>query len=363
MRVIFLVNIPSPYRVDFFNELGKSCDLTVLFEREETAQREWKTKECRNFRAVFLKGVKTKGSMGFCPGVGKYLRKEIADVFVIGGYATPTGMLAVQILKNRKIPFYLNADGGLIKTESRRVFKIKQHFIGSADYWLSTGESTTHYLKHYGAREEKIFTYPFTSLHQRDILDMPVDTQQKSLLRAELGMGEKNVILSVGQFIYRKGFDVLIKAQKFLDDDTGIYIVGGNSGQKYAQELQTVNSEKIHFIAFKDPHELEKYYRAANLFVLPTREDIWGLVINEAMANGLPVITTDRCVAGCELVRDGVNGYIIPVEDAHAIAEKSNYILSNNLADKMGACALETIRDFSIEAMAQKHIEIFQRNL
>ena len=61
---------------------------------------------------------------------------------------------------------------------------------------------------------------------------------------------------------------------------------------------------------------------AADAFVLPTREDIWGLVINEAMAYGLPVVTTDRCNAGLELIKNNVNGYVVHVDDKGELAKK-----------------------------------------
>lgn len=75
----------------------------------------------------------------------------------------------------------------------------------------------------------------------------------------------------------------------------------------------------VHFIDFMPKKELADYYRAADIFVLPTREDIWGLVINEAMAYGLPVVTTEKCVAGVEMVCEGHNGYIVPVENTDAL--------------------------------------------
>ena len=63
---------------------------------------------------------------------------------------------------------------------------------------------------------------------------------------------------------------------------------------------------------------------AADVFVMPTREDIWGLVINEAMAYGLPVVSTDKCIAALELVKNGRNGYIIPPNQPKEIAQKVN---------------------------------------
>ena len=93
--------------------------------------------------------------------------------------------------------------------------------------------------------------------------------------------------------------------------------------------------------------------------MLPTREDIWGLVINEAMAYGLPVITTERCVAGLELIENGVNGYVVPVEDAAALAEKINAVLSADL-HQMGEASLEKIRPYTLENMAKTHAEILE---
>ena len=93
---------------------------------------------------------------------------------------------------------------------------------------------------------------------------------------------------------------------------------------------------------------------------MPTREDIWGLVINEALANGLPVITTDKCVAGLELVRNNENGFIIPSENIDALFEKMNIIInSDELINKMSSRSLEVVQEYTIEKMAEKHLEIF----
>jgi glycosyltransferase involved in cell wall biosynthesis len=95
--------------------------------------------------------------------------------------------------------------------------------------------------------------------------------------------------------------------------------------------------------------------------VLPTREDIWGLVVNEAMACGLPIITTDRCIAGLELISDGTNGYIVPVEDKKELAKKINAVLSDeNKRRAMGIRSLDTINAYTIESMMDRHINILK---
>ena len=83
------------------------------------------------------------------------------------------------------------------------------------------------------------------------------------------------------------------------------------------------------------------------------------MVINEALAYGLPTITTDRCVAGLELIEDGVNGYVVPVEDEKALTEKIQAVLASDL-EQMGKAALKKVRPYTLENMAKTHAEIFE---
>ena len=167
------------------------------------------------------------------------------------------------------------------------------------------------------------------------------------------------MILAIGQMIHRKGFDVLLKAAKDLDPETGIYFVGGEAKEEYWKLREELGLKNVHFLGFQKKERLAQYYKAADVFVLPTREDIWGLVINEALAYGLPTITTDRCVAGLELIEDGINGYVVPVEDADALAEKIQAVLASDL-EQMGKAALEKVRPYTLENMARTHAEIFE---
>jgi len=366
-KVLFLTNIPAPYRVCFFNELGKLCDLTVLFERKTSDEREsiWFNNNFTDFKAVFLEGIKINKNTALCFSVTKYLKRELFDLIIVGGYATPTGMLAINYLKLKKIPFALNADGGLInRNESFFKRVIKKYCISSADFWLSTSKITNSYLEHYGANSKAIFIYPFTALLQKDIIKDLIDDKIRKNLRDKLNICEEKVILSVGQFIHRKGFDVLLKACTKIPKEYGVYIVGGEPTQEYLVLKKKLDLNNVHFIGFRFKEELKKYYMASDLFVLPTREDIWGLVINEAMAYGLPVVTTDNCIAGLELVKDYENGFIVPVEDETALANKINKILTDDdLRKKMAKNSLAKIKQYTIENMAKLHMRIFNNFL
>lgn len=364
MKILFLTNIPSPTRVDFFEELAKGCDLTVLYELPSSKERdkEWKSSrgnsaEGKEYREVYLYPVWRKNASAWCPSVVKYLKKGMWDVVIVGGYSTPTGMHAIQCLRRRKIPYAINCDGGFVpQIEHPLKYKIKRFFLSGAVLYLCSGEFSDSYLKHYGANPEKIRHYPFSSLHEEDILQEPVAEEEKNRLRAELGWREKEIILSVGNFIPRKGFDVLLKAASELRDRYGVYIVGGGDIDQYRQFIDSHGLKNIHFLPFMKGTELKKCYMAADVFVLPTREDIWGLVINEAMAAGLPVITTDRCGAGLELLEQE---NIVPVENVKSLCDLIELFMGKQkLRRQVGYRNLEKIREYTIENMAKVHRDI-----
>ena len=360
MKVLFMANIPSPYRVKFFDELGKYCDLTVTFEGKKATDRDagWKARATTSFRSVYLKGIRTSSDQFLCPGIVKILNRRF-DHIIVGGYSTPTSMLAIEYMRLRRIPFWIEADGGIISNDNKLKYGLKRHLISSASAWFSSGKATTEYLVHYGAKQEKTCVYPFTSVSANQILDHLPTKEEKENLRKELGVTEQKMIISVGRFIPVKGFDVLMKAAKNLPSDIGVYIVGGQPDENYLKMQNELNLSHVHFIDFMSPDRLAKYYQAANLFVLMTRGDVWGLVVNEAMANGLPVITTDRCVAGLELVQNGKNGYIVPVDDADALAEAITKFYVGDMQG-MAENALKAIRGYTIEEMAKRHIQILE---
>ena len=361
-HVLFLTNYPSPYRVHFFDELGKYMDVTVLYsDRVEDMKHrnaDWFEEGEHGFRAVRLTPKVRVGRRYLCFDVLPWLKKQY-DAIVVCGYSSPTAVLAMAYLRLYRIPFYMEVDGGLVRQDGKLKHFVKKSLVCMANRWLSTGVHTTGYLVHYGAREEKITHYPFSSLYERDILEVPVSRQEKEVLRRELDIPEKQMILAIGQMIHRKGFDVLLKAAKDLDPETGIYFVGGEAKEEYWKLREELGLKNVHFLGFQKKERLAQYYKAADVFVLPTREDIWGLVINEALAYGLPTITTDRCVAGLELIEDGINGYVVPVEDADALAEKIQAVLASDL-EQMGKAALEKVRPYTLENMARTHAEIFE---
>lgn len=357
-KILFYTNIPSPYRVDFFNELGKYCELTVLFESTHSTERDelWKQYHFDNFEGIIMRGKRTAVDMAFCPEIIGHLRARKYDEIVITIMASLTSILAVNWLRLHHIPYIYEGDGGFVHSENRLKYLVKKNVISHAKYCFSTSSAFDEYCKNYGASSEKTYKYPFTSVWEKDVLEKPLSGSDKQTLRTQYGIPEQHMLISVGQMIHRKGFDILLRAAEVLDKSWGIYLVGGQPSEELRDLVVQLSLKNVHFVDFMPKEKLWKYYQAADLFVLPTRDDPWGLVVNEAMANALPVITTTRCIAGLEMVENGANGFLYEPEDVDqlkgVLTEVSNGSL--NLA-KMADVALQTAKKYTIEEMVKAH--------
>jgi glycosyltransferase involved in cell wall biosynthesis len=367
-KLLYITNIPSPYRVEFWNELGKHYNVTVWFESKNESNREWNIDGMgKNFSYIFLKSF----TIGLDNHVGvevlKRLNKESFDIYILGSYSSVTEMLAIMWFKFRNKKFFLNSDGGFPKVENFIKKGIKRFFISGASYWLCAGTNCYNYLSYYGAKKELISQYPFASVdYQKDEL-LPLDTVEREIFKKKNNF-KSRVILTVGQLIHRKGIDVLIRAFiKRREDmkDVSLVIIGSGDEEKKYKELAgecvgDLNSNII-FRSFMQMKELVNFYKIADLFVLPTRYDIWGLVINEAMNFGLPVIATDMCGAAKDLIKDGENGYTVPVENIDILGDKLVEAFSDSERLKnFGKKSREIISGYTINKMVEAHVKAIE---
>lgn len=314
-----------------------------------------------NFKGVFLKGKSINTDTAICFDVTDYVKDKSFDKIICANFTSPTGMIAIRYMKAHHIKYWLESDGGFAKSGEGIKEKIKKHFISGANGYFSTCDECDAYYIKYGADSRKLIRYPFTSLYESDILPQLIKNEEKTKIKAQLGMSESNIVLAVGQFIPRKGFDVLLKAANNLPKEIGVYFIGGVPTDEYLAYQKENELTNVHFVGYIAKSELALYYKAANIFVLPTREDIWGLVINEAMAFGLPVISTDRCAAARTLVADNRNGYIVPADNEYTLTERMMALLFDfEKQFEFANQSLNVIRNYTIEKMAARHIDVLR---
>jgi glycosyltransferase involved in cell wall biosynthesis len=193
--------------------------------------------------------------------------------------------------------------------------------------------------------EEKIFTAPNTS-----ILPQSKDYKHRADdLRKKLNLDNKKVILYVGRLVTEKGIDYLLEAFAKLEktnNDVALIVVGGPVGDltKYKPEellakCRDMGVENTHFPGWVYGEDKTIYFMLANVVVLPSiffsiGSEVWGLVLNEAMSVGKPIIATYAVGAAYDLIENGVNGYIVPDKDSEALFKSIKAIIDNSSTEK-----------------------------
>ena len=356
----------APYRTNLFNELGKYCDLTVCFEQknEQSRNKNWFAEDSQHFETIPLKHWDKKVSRIKFDILNQFKKKKY-DLAIAYEYSTITAILFMIICRLKKIPYLINMDGNFTNPNPIK-YILKKFLISGASGCLAGGEHAKNYFLYYGALEKNIYLHHFTSLYVSDILGSPLRYQEKRVICEELQLQHfSKVVITVGRFIKSKRIDVLIAAWKPIPDDWVLVIVGeGELEDEYKNQIETLGLKNIKFTGHLEIKKLRQYYLASDLFVLPTELDVWGLVVNEALASGLPVITTDKCIAGLELIVSEFNGFIVSVGDPEQLSKKIKEILLDEEKRSMfSGNALKSISNYTYESVAQSHMAALTKTM
>ena len=356
MKITIFSNIPAPYFVGYLNELGKYATVKAFFERQTASDRDksWDSIGAVNFRYVIFDGIKIGPESALTMKVISAIKDNIDSILIFANPTTPTGIIGINYCKRHQIAYMLQSEGGLPKSGKGLKEIIKRKLIKGASLYLTGMRPKDDYFYAYGAPIERIRQYPFASLAEKDLINAIPTNEQKQILRNELGIQQEKMVLYVGRMLHVKGVDVLIKACQGMDDNIGVYLVGGSETEQYRSLKEQYGITNLHYVSHLGLERLKKYYLAADILVLPTRSDTWGLVINEAMSFGLPIITTENCVAGTQLIENGEGGFIVRSEASDELHERIVYLLNNQDTCKtMGSINFEKIRGHTYENMAK----------
>ena len=358
MKVCSVSNYFSPYKIKLFNEIGKSVELTAVILSGDDGNRnsEWMLPEDVSFKTYVIDKNYSK--------LIKKLAKE-NDILIDSMYSTKYGMLAVSAFKKEKKLVLMDADGGIPKDRGFIVNKAVSFFMNRHNYMISTGYSTDLYYKFYGVIEDKLRHYRFSSLSNEDMESHKEMAKHKKEYRKLLGMDEDSfVIINVGRPIKVKGFDILLDSYMKTGkcDKIDLYIVGGQPQEDILKIVEDNKLSNVHFIGLLSTDELNKYYAASDMMVFTSRGDVWGLVVNEAMSFGLPVVTSDMNGAGIHFNSIDEAVIMCPLEDRDAYAKAILKLYSDkNFYNIQSKKSLDAIQGYTIENGARDIINILNR--
>jgi len=365
IKVTILHNIMAPYKFPLFKFLSKQkkIDLNVLFLSESAINRYWKYK---GRKLGFKYKVLPKIALNF---VGKdfltylinytfpfeFFRNKF-DVLIVHGWLDFAPQIGFLLCKLTGRKYIVWSESSPNEKSWRRTITLPmvKTIVRGANACIAIGTQSKKYFEILGVPPKKIFIAYYT-MDLKHFLTKSRLTQEKKLdYMLELGIPKGKIILYVGQFIERKGINYLLSAFKLVQKKypkTSLLLVGYGPQKNFL--MSRVNKEKINNVFFHghvDVNEMPRMYGMADIFVLPSYEEAWGLVINEAMAAGLPIVTTDKVGAAADLVFNGLNGYVVPAKNSKAIATALKKILSSPaLLNRMSKESKKIIRNFSPE--------------
>jgi glycosyltransferase involved in cell wall biosynthesis len=334
-RVAILVGAPTPYRDPLFERLA-ACgqyDTLVLYCSEKQPNQDWRLGKTR-YPALYLKNYAPPSWHGcfavgaINPGVWRELDVFRPNAVIVYGYNSATTMLATFWTMRRRVPLLMRSDSNVVdeerKTRFRRAFKrlFLRRLARHVCAFLTVGTNNRQYWLRYGAKPQQTFSagYAVDNEYFRREADQYRSTRQQ--IRSENGWRYPYLLLYVGRLSWEKGADVLIEAMRRISPlrpDIGLLVVGDGPERESLKE-QARHLPQVFLLGFKDWKQLPRFYAAADLLVVPSRIDQWGLVVNEAMASGLPVLATRKVGAVQDLILEGQTGFVAPENDAGALA-------------------------------------------
>ena len=382
VRLAYLVSHPIQYQAPLLRRIAEEpeIDLTVFFGSDFSVRGyrdegfgvgvKWDIPLLDGYRHEFLPRLRDRGTVSVASplnyGIVSRLRGEggdaAFDALWVHGYATVNAMHGILAAKALGIPVLLRAESwlgdrgrsGVRLAIKRAMFAGLRQMVNGV---LPIGRLNAEYWRTYFGNEVPQFPMPYAVDNGYFAERARAAAAGRAGLQAELGLDPaRPVVLFASKLQSRKHCDNLIEAYRRLSRGAGeepspYLVIVGDGAERAALERQAAATGfgSIRFCGFRNQSELPRFFDLATVFVLPSRHEPWGLIVNEVMNAARPAIVSDDVGCAPDLIDDGVNGYIVPVGDVGALARALERVLEPGVAEAMGQRAFERIQGWSFE--------------
>jgi glycosyltransferase involved in cell wall biosynthesis len=366
-RVVILTEIIAPYRIPVFNALAWRDDVSlhVIFLSETDASlRQWNVykDEIRFSYEVLPAWRKRMGKYNLLLNgrVSAALRAAKPDILVCGGYSYLASWQAAWWAKRNRVPLLLWSESTAVDARNKRfpVEFMKRKFLHSCRAFVAAGKTSRDYLLALGAAERAVFIAP-------DAVDVKFYAAQAEAARLFADQLRRKhdlplrYFLCVGRLIEEKGVLDLLAAYATLDatirSQIGLVFVGdGPLRSELSRRAGEIVPGTVKVNGWVHREHISEIYALAEALVFPTHSDPWGLVVNEAMACGLPIIASE--VGGCvpDLVQDEWNGWVVPSGCIRGLTCSMQKIFERpELRERMRLHSRERIQEYTPEKWAE----------
>ncbi len=314
--VAFLSNYPVPYQVEFLRALDAegSLDVRPLFVAGKDPGRSWPAKLLGG-RARVLPSLRVGGRYGRDElRLPLDLRPALeADLAVIGGYSYLAFQAAMALRRSLRRPYLLwsetpRLDAGGLVSRTARALLLRQ--VRAARGVLAIGARAQQVWRGVLGPGAAVVNFPYVCALDRYL----------ALQRPPRPAGAPFTLLFCGQLVHRKGVDVLAEAfGRAAREEPRLRLLLAGEGPERAALARALPPGRFELRGHLPWEALPALYAEADALVLPSRHDGWGLVVNEALASGIPVVATTAVGAATDLLRDGEAGFLVPPADAPAL--------------------------------------------
>ena len=371
VKVVFLHNVISPHNVPLFSYLAKAKTyrFKFLFLSPTDTHRPWTPSLSYDFDYEILRTITFR-----LPGqeplplylnlsVWSKLRQENPDIIVISGWDHPSYWLAAGYAQvfGKKLVLWSGSTASEPSWRRTLTLPLVKMIIKSCAAFVAYGTRAREYLLSLGASTEKVFVSSNTTDIDFCRTALTLRRKSQTQLKKKLGFSGRTLIMFYGQLIDRKGPLQLLQAFSQLaasHPELGLMLVGNGPLASQLQDyIQKSNLTKpVRLFPYPGEEKIVSNYAAADIFILPSRQEVWGLVVNQAMAAGLPVITTAQTGASVDLIMPGQNGLIIPDNSPAAIVSGISQLLTADL-QRMGKASSRLIRPFHPSTSARSFLK------
>ncbi|MGH6846053.1 MAG: glycosyltransferase family 4 protein [Methylocella sp.] len=354
-RAFLLYVEPTPYIAGLIREIQHVWpgDLDVCYIAQNQSQ-EWKI-DAKFSGGTILPVNRRRAIVQLWRSLGRLSR---GDVVHLAGWGHPLLVAALLIGKLRGLRVFIESDtpagqaAGGWKNFVKRV--VYPPLFSMADHFFPSGKRQAAYLASYGVPNTKTTTAQMTV----DVASImryvaTAGDAARDALRARLGYADDiGAVLYLGRLEPIKGVSDLLEAFTEIVSrrgDVRLMIAGSGSLDFLVRDAAAVNPH-IAYLGRLSGNEVLDAYVASDIVVAPSRFEPWGLVVNEAMACGRPVVGTDRVGCVDDLVTHGETGFIVPAEAPHALADALELLASNDrLREVMGVAATRRIASWTLQ--------------
>lgn len=375
MKVAILATHPIQYQIPWFQALAAQPGLSVqvyyamLPDQQQQGigfgvSFNWDIPMFEGYSWTALENVSRKPGLGTffgasTPGIGETLTANRPDAMIITGWQSFSLLQGLWACKRLRIPLIVRAESNALRERPWWIRMLHRVLLSRFDAFLSIGKANQDFYLRNGVAAAKIFPCRYFVDNERIGSQYRACLGKRAQLRDAWGISAQSTcFVFTGKLQEKKRImDLLhaLNAARSSRADLHLLVVGSGELMEAAKNLVTAEQLPVTFAGFLNQTEIAKAYAAADCLVLPSDYgETWGLVVNEAMVCGLPVIVSDRVGSGPDLVAEGVTGMVFPFGDIEALAACLVRITADPaLRASMGARGLQRIADYSVERAVQ----------